>query len=132
MGPMTLLRGFGEDMDARRDRLTDAMMHILERMTSTRDWFAALPQAARPALDAMLAAPRRLWVSERATTICVIGGILSAPLLTVLACIGLLTPMNAPLHQGAQPLMVVAVVLLLLSLMSAQAHTQRTSASDEE
>jgi hypothetical protein len=131
VGPMTLLRGLGEDMDARRDRMAEAATHVSARMTETCEWVAALPHAARPALGALAAAPRRVWVAERTAVICVLGGILTAPLLTVLACIGLIMPAGAPLHKGAETLMILAVVLLMLALVSAQAHCHRNASPEE-
>jgi hypothetical protein len=125
VGPMTLLRGLGADMDARRDRMTEGMAHVSSRVTHTREWVATLPRAARPTLLAMRAASRRLWTAERTTTICVLGGILSAPLLTVL-------PGAAPLHQGAQALMLAAIALLMLALVSAQAHSHRHASPEED
>ncbi len=131
MGPLMLLRGLGEDMDARRDRMTEAVVHVSARMTEARHRAASLPHAVRPAFGALAAAPRRVWVAERTAVICVLGGILTAPLLTVLACIGLMLPAATPLHQGAETLIIVAVVLLMLALVTAQAHCHRDASPRE-
>ncbi len=131
MGPMTLLRGLSADTEARHDRISEGVARLSLRATQTRTRVAARTRAARPALGALVGVPRRAWVSDRATTICVFGGLLLAPLLTVMAWIGLLLPSRAPLHHAAETLVVVAVVLLVLALVRAQKHSHRNSPTSE-
>jgi hypothetical protein len=125
VSPLTLLRGRGATVEPRRNRPARDGLHVSPWVTRTRERVGALPQTARPALDALLAAPRRVWLSELMATLCVVGGFIAAPLLTVLAWAGLLMPSGTLLHRGAETLFVVAIIWLGLALVSAHMHHHR-------
>lgn len=105
-------------MDARRGLSVLAY----ERAARLRARMAALPQASAPALDALVGRRARHLASEAWTTLCVVGGFLAAPLLTILAFVGLALPGGAPLHHMATTLLLVAVVWLGLALVGAHVH----------
>lgn len=131
MGPISLLRGFGLDMEAGRDRLSEGATRVSAQMAQARERVIGLAQTARPALGTLRGAPRRVWMAERTGTICVIGGFIAAPLLTMLAWAGLLLPATTPLHGGAEALFVVAIILLGLALVSAHTQLDRTGSDGE-
>jgi hypothetical protein len=56
---------------------------------------------------------------------------MAAPLLTLLAWIGLMLPDNAPLHGAATTLLVIAIVWLSLALISAHMHHHRQQPSEQ-
>ncbi len=84
----------------------------------------ALLGGALVALSSLAASPLiRQWLAHVLANICVIGGILAAPLVSVVAWIGLLLPSRAPLHQLAPTL--VAGSLIWFALAIAGAHVCR-------
>ena len=117
MSPLTLIR---ERASSRHSGIP-----LAARVTHMRARVVALPHTARPALGILLDTPRRLWLSELAATLCVLGGFVAAPLLTVLAWIGLVMPADAPLHHAAETIFVIAIVWLGLAFVSAHVHHNR-------
>jgi hypothetical protein len=91
----------------------------------------ALPHAARPALAAVLDARRRVWLAECSAILCVVGGFLAAPLLSLLAFVGLMLPSTAVLHRTAETLFIVSIVWLSLALVSAHIHHDRHHLPEE-
>jgi hypothetical protein len=71
----------------------------------------------------------RQWLVHAILNICVLGGIFAAPLVSVLAWIGLLLPPHAPLHQLAPTL--VCGSLIWFSLAIAGAHAFRRDPSND-
>jgi hypothetical protein len=108
-------------MDARRGH----SLLAFERTAKLRARVVALPQAAAPALGVLVGPRARRCAAEVSTTLCVVGGFLAAPLLTILAFVGLAMPGRAPLHQAATTLLLVAVVWLSLALVGAHVHHDR-------
>jgi hypothetical protein len=121
VGPITIVRGRGMGMDARRERRADGTT----RMARARALVVALPHAAAPAVGAMMSERTRHAASEASATFCVLGGFLAAPVLTIMAFVGLLQSGGAPLHQAATALLLVAIVWLSLALVSAHVHHNR-------
>jgi len=83
-----------------------------------------LPQAPHM-LRTLFNVKRRRWLLEASATLCVLGGFMTAPLLTLLAWIGLMLPADAPLHGVASTLLVIAIIWLSLALISAHIHHNR-------
>ena len=73
----------------------------------------------------------RHWLAEASATVCVLGGFLAAPLLTVAAWIGLALPERMPLHQASTTLFLIAVIWMALALIGAHLHHERHPAPDE-
>lgn len=86
--------------------------------------FAAL---ALPLLA--LAAPQaRHWLAETGATLCVAGGIIAAPVLTLAAWIGLALPPRMLLHQASTALFLVAIIWVAAALIGAHLHHDRRAA----
>src|SRR5262249_49619988 len=83
-----------------------------------------LPQAPHR-LSILFSVQRRRWLLDASATLCVLGGFMTAPLLTQLAWIGLMLPARAPLHSLASTLLVIAIIWLSLALISAHIHHNR-------
>lgn len=77
---------------------------------------------ALPFLLLLVSVQTRHWLTEVAATICVVGGFIAAPLLTLAAWIGLALPESLPLHQASPTLFMVAIIWLALALVSAHLH----------
>jgi hypothetical protein len=73
----------------------------------------------------------RHWLVETSATLCVLGGFLAAPVLTVAAWIGLALPERMPLHQASTTLFLVAVIWMALALIGAHLHHERHPTPDE-
>jgi len=73
----------------------------------------------------------RHWLAEASATLCVLGGFLAAPVLTVAAWIGLALPERMPLHQASTTLFLVAVIWMALALIGAHLHHERHPTPDE-
>src|SRR5262245_3447403 len=84
-----------------------------------------LPQGLPHRLGSLLTVQRRRWLAEASATLCVLGGFTTAPLLTLLAWLGLMLPAGAPLHGAATTLLVIAIIWLSLALVSAHMHCNR-------
>jgi hypothetical protein len=89
--------------------------------------FAAL---AVPLL--LLTAPQaRHWLAETGATLCVAGGIIAAPVLTLAAWIGLALPPRMLLHQASTALFLVAIIWMAAALIGAHLHHDRRAADCE-
>jgi apolipoprotein N-acyltransferase len=115
----------------RSDQTTDCTVGMLCGMAQTSPQVA--PQAAHglALLFTVLTVQRRRWLSEASATLCVLGGFMAAPLLTLLAWIGLMLPDNAPLHGAATTMLVIAIMWLSLALVSAHMHHRRQEPSEQ-
>lgn len=82
----------------------------------------ALPMVVLPALTLLLSSQVRHWLVETLTTVCVLGGFILAPILTVVAWVGTVLPDRMPLHQLSTTLFVVALVWIGAALVSAHMH----------
>lgn len=82
---------------------------------------------ARLALAApLLAAPQaRHWLAETGATLCVAGGFIAAPVLTLAAWIGLALPPRVLLHQASTALFVIAIIWMAAALIGAHLHHNR-------
>ena len=61
----------------------------------------------------------RSWLVEALATVCVIGGVLVAPALAVIAWAGLLLPSVTLLHLVAPTLMIIALIWLIAAILGA-------------
>jgi hypothetical protein len=82
------------------------------------------------ALLTLLGSPlTRQWLATTLGNICVLGGILAAPVVSVVAWIGLLLPSHALLHQLAPALVITSLVWFGLAI--AGAHAFRLNRRDD-
>jgi len=70
-------------------------------------------------------AAARHWIAESAATVCVVGGFIAAPILTITAWIGTIAPNLLLLHRASTALFVIALVWLALAFISAHLHHSR-------
>ncbi|HKS68785.1 MAG TPA: hypothetical protein VJQ45_00085 [Ktedonobacterales bacterium] len=90
---------------------------------------------ALPALVALLLVPlasaaTRHWLIEVGATLCVAGGFIAAPFLTVTAWIGLALPPRMLLHQASTALFLVAILWMAAALIGAHLHHNRRTARE--
>jgi hypothetical protein len=64
----------------------------------------------------------RHWIVEAAATICVVGGFVAAPVLTITAWVGMITPKVLPLHHLSTLLFLVAIIWLAVAFIGAHLH----------
>jgi len=64
----------------------------------------------------------RHWVLTVLSNIAIIGGILAAPVISLVAWIGVTLPTHAPLHQAAPTLFIGALLWMAMGIVSAHAR----------
>jgi hypothetical protein len=64
-------------------------------------------------------------IAESAATICVVGGFIAAPILTITAWIDMIAPEVLPLHHLSTPLFLIAIIWLALAFIGAHLHHSR-------
>jgi len=69
----------------------------------------------------------RQWTLTALSNIAIIGGILAAPLISVVAWIGVALPTHAPLHQAAPTLFIGALLWMAMGIVSAHARRERSA-----
>jgi hypothetical protein len=71
---------------------------------------------------ALVASPiARQWIASAAANVCILGGIIAAPVISIVAWVGMILPTKAPLHQMAPSLMTGALIWLALAIIGAHA-----------
>jgi hypothetical protein len=90
----------------------------------------ALPLALGPVL-VLHHTPWRQWFVEAHILVCVVGGFLAAPVVSLVAWVGILLPPRIFLHQLAPTLFAIALVWVALGLISAHAHDIRHAGARE-
>ena len=90
-----------------------------------------LPLALAPLLAVVLGSQARHWVAEAFTTVCVLGGILAAPILSLVAWVGMFLPEHMPLHQWSTMLFAVSLVWLCAAFVGAHMHHDAAAGADE-
>jgi len=123
VGPETLARMKSVHPEAERRTLT--IHHIVamnRRCMELIQWTLAL---AGIMLVFLSSEEARHWIAESAATICVVGGFIAAPILTIAAWIGMMAPNVLLLHRISTPLFLAAIIWLALAFMSAHLHHSR-------
>ena len=64
----------------------------------------------------------RQWMLTALANIAIIGGILAAPVISLVAWIGVALPAHAPLHQAAPTLFIGALLWMAMGIVSAHAR----------
>lgn len=91
----------------------------------------ALPLAAAPLVALVLSSQTRHWMVEAFTTICVLGGIIAAPVLSLAAWVGMFLPEHMPLHRWSTLLFAVSLVWLCAALIGAHVHQDTEESAAE-
>jgi len=86
--------------------------------------------ALGPALLALANPHFRHWLAQALGSACVIGGVFAAPLLTLVAWLGLMLPERVALHQASTTLFAVALIWVVVAVLSA--HVQANKRQDEQ
>ena len=73
----------------------------------------------------------RDWIAESAATICVVGGFIAAPILTITAWIGMIAPNLLLLHRVSTQLFLIALIWMALAFISAHLHHSRHHAEED-
>ncbi len=72
-------------------------------------------------LTALSSSVTRQMLGHTLANVCILGGIVGAPFISVLAWVGMVLPTTAPLHQAAPTLMTGALIWLALAIIGAHA-----------
>lgn len=144
MSPITLPRMRSVRTEEKeREHSAEAIRHQVKRAVSNGpspaleevDARATILRAERllPALAALLvvslsSAATRHWLIEAGATLCVAGGFIAAPFLTVTAWIGLALPPRMVLHQASTALFLIAILWMAAALIGAHLHHNRHAA----
>lgn len=123
------------DAEGHRSQHRELTPHAPVRARRAADAQASAVRGERllPALVALLVVPlasaaTRHWVIEAGATLCVAGGFIAAPFLTMTAWIGLALPPRMPLHQASTALFLVAILWMAAALIGAHLHHNRRAA----
>ena len=119
MSAHLLAWGRGEGLSVVRDRCASGARKVGER---GRRLVMALPLVVLPMLTLLLSSQARHWVVEAIATVCVLGGFILAPVLTLVAWVGMMVPEYMPLHQLSSPFFAVALIWICAALVGAHVH----------
>lgn len=83
-------------------------------------------------LTVMTSSVTRQMLGHTLANVCILGGIVGAPFISMLAWVGMVLPTMAPLHQAAPTLMTGALIWLALAIIGAHAFRRdRRDTHDE-
>ncbi len=125
MGPTIMRRERGVESFAVRPRLstlTRSSGHVVVQVGQ------ATVIALAPVVAALASPQVRHWLVEAIANLLVLGGFIAAPILTVVAWVGLMLPSRLPLHQLSSTLFVVALIWVAAGLLSAHMHHDTSAA----
>jgi hypothetical protein len=129
VGPLSLLRLRAPSLEGVGTRGTQAVRGYAQRCARIAQ---GLPLILAPVVAFIASTQVRHWLGELMATVCVVGGFIAAPLLTVTAWVGLALPARVPLHQASTTLFLVAVIWLALALICAHCYQQIQRQPDED
>ncbi|HEV8193921.1 MAG TPA: hypothetical protein VGP82_20925 [Ktedonobacterales bacterium] len=69
----------------------------------------------------------RQWTGHLLANVFIVGGIVAAPLVSVVGWIGVALPPRTALHEVAPTLFTSALIWLLVAIVAAHAHSRRNS-----
>ena len=116
MGPTIMRRERSVETLALRPRLgslTRSSGHAAVQV------WQAVVIALAPVVVTLTSPHVRHWLVEAAANLLVLGGFIAAPILTVVAWVGLLLPSRLPLHQLSSTLFAVALIWVAAGLLIA-------------
>ena len=125
VGPVTYIQ---HRLTDRYDARADVRWTSPRRSSTSHRFREFAPAVVSGAQQIWAHKPLRQWLREALTTIVIVGGFIAAPLLTVLAWIGMAQPDRAALHQLSTTLIIVAIVWMIVALVSA--HVQQSPDSN--
>lgn len=99
----------------------------LQSILTWRVW-SALLLALVFAIGVLSHPTSRHWVSAVFAYIAIVGGIVAAPVISLVAWIGVSLPAHAPLHQAAPTLFIGAILWMVMGFVSA--HARRDDSSE--
>jgi hypothetical protein len=129
VGPLSQLRVRALSLEGVGARRAQAVRGYAQRCAQMA---RGLPLIFAPVVALMANTQVRHWLGELMATVCVVGGFIAAPLLTVAAWVGLALPAGMPLHQASTTLFLVAVIWLALALISAHCYQQMQKHQPDE
>ncbi len=121
VGPLSLLRLRAPSLEGVGARRTQVVRGYAQRCAQVAQ---GLPLIIAPVVAFLASTQVRHWLGELMATVCVVGGFIAAPLLTVTAWVGLALPAHVPLHRASTTLFLVAVIWLALALVCAHCYQQ--------
>jgi hypothetical protein len=68
----------------------------------------------------------RHWLGLALANVCIVGGVVAAPIVSLLAWVGMALPEHAPLHTAAPVLFTIALIWLCIAIVGAHAHSAAT------
>ena len=128
VGPNLLNWERGEDLGGRGGRPASS---VWQKARQDGRVVIALPFAVAPLLALVLGTQARHWVVEAFMTICVLGGIVAAPILSLAAWVGMFLPEHMPLHRWSTALFAVALVWLCVAFIGAHVHHGEAESAGE-
>lgn len=78
-------------------------------------------QALQAILTGQSGHAARQWLTHTAANVCILGGIICSPFISMLAWVGMALPTQTGLHQMAPALMTAALIWLALAIITAHA-----------
>lgn len=121
VGPDTLARMKSARLRAERHRLGDGQFGTMTRRRSI-EFLQRVLALVGIVLVLLSSGVARQWMVESAATICVVGGFVAAPILTLTAWVGMMTPNLLLLHRVSTLLFLVAIIWLALAFIGAHLH----------
>jgi len=64
----------------------------------------------------------RHWLAMALTNVCIVGGVVAAPVVSLAGWVGMALPPRAPLHAAAPMLFTTALIWLCLAIVGAHAQ----------
>lgn len=129
MGPISLGRIRSVRPEERRELTVGFMRGYLRsgiRSVQTV-WLIILP-----VFFVLVNSQARQWLGEALATVTVVGGFLAAPILTLMAWIGLALPERVLLHRASTALFLIAIIWMAFALIGAHLHHHRHFAEDSQ
>jgi hypothetical protein len=68
----------------------------------------------------------RHWLGLALANVCIVGGVVAAPIVSLLVWVGMALPEHAPLHTAAPMLFTIALIWLCIAIVGAHAHSAAT------
>lgn len=79
------------------------------------------------ALGLLASSAFRQWLSTAFATFAIFGGIIAAPVISLVGWIGVTLPVRTPLHQAAPTLFIGALLWMTMAIVSAHARREETA-----
>lgn len=86
-----------------------------------RIW-SALLIALLVIIGLLVSATSRHWLIAAAANVTIIGGIVAAPVVSLIGWVGVVLPAKTPLHQAAPALFIGAILWMVMAFISAHAR----------